>query len=157
MYLLSIILLLLVLPILSIAVELVAHTSTDLVFLIGKWFVFWAGGVRLFIAGIRQAAKPAFTASEIFELTDKGAEKIVRELGFANLTMGALSILTIIQPTWVVPAALTSGLYYALAGIGHVRNSGRNAKQTFAMVSDLAVAVVLLGFVVVTLAGGRAI
>ena len=157
MYLASIILLLLVLPVASIVVELIAHTNADLVLLIGKWFVFWAGGVRLFIAGIRQTAQPAFTASEIFELTDKGAEKIVRELGFANLTMGALSILSIIQPAWVVPAALVSGLYYALAGIGHVRNSGRNAKQTFAMVSDLAVAIVLLGFVVVSLTGGHAI
>ena len=157
MYLASIILLLLVLPVASIVIELVAHTNADLVLLIGKWFVFWAGGVRLFIAGIRQTAKPAFTASEIFELTDKGAEKIVRELGFANLSMGLLSLATILAPAWVIPAALTSGLYYALAGLGHVRNAGRNAKQTFAMVSDLAVAVVLLGFVVVALTGGHAI
>jgi hypothetical protein len=149
MYLASIIFLLLVLPVASIAVELIAHANVDLVLLIGKWFVFWAGGVRLFIAGIRQTAQPAFTAAEIFELTDKGAEKIVRELGFANLSMGALGILTIIAPAWLVPAALVSGLYYALAGIGHLGNSNRNAKQTVALVSDLAIAVVLLGFVVI--------
>ena len=157
MYLLSIILLLLVLPIASIIIELIAHTNGDLVFLIGEWFVFWAGGVRLFIAGIRQTAQPAFTAFEIFEITDKGAEKIVRELGFANLTIGLLNILSLVQPAWLIPAALVSGLYYALAGIGHVRNSGRNAKQTIALVSDLAVAVVLLGFVIIALAGSHAV
>ena len=31
--------------------------------LVGKWFVFWAVGARLFIAGIRQVIQPAFTAA----------------------------------------------------------------------------------------------
>lgn len=151
MYLASILALLLFLPIASILVELIAHTSTDLVLLFGKWFVFWAGGVRLFLAGIRQVMQPSFTAATIFEITDKSAEKIVTELGLANLAMGALAIVSIFNAAWVVPAAIVSGLYYAFAGIKHATNAGRNGKQTLAMVSDLAVAVVLLGFVAVSL------
>jgi hypothetical protein len=156
MYLLFNVLLLLVLPVVSIIIALAMHPVADIVMLIGTWFVFWAGGVRLFIAGIRQTAKPAFTASEIFELSDSGAHKIVRELGFANLSIGALNILTLLAPAWLVPAALVSGLFYAFAGIGHLRNSGRNGRQTTAMIGDLAIAVVLFGFVVVTLLDQRA-
>ena len=55
MYLVSVILLLLVFPAGSVAVEDLAHGgNADLLHLVGKWFVFWGAGVRLFIAGLRQ-------------------------------------------------------------------------------------------------------
>jgi hypothetical protein len=154
MYLASVLALLLVLPIISIAVELVARTNTDLVFLIAKWFVFWAGGVRLFIAGIRQTLNPAFTAVDIFGIKAPEAQKIVREVGFANLAMGLLGLASLVMPAWLVPAALVSGLYYGFAGLGHVRNASRTANETIALVSDLAIAVVLLAAAVAVLVRG---
>jgi hypothetical protein len=43
MYLTAIVLLMGVLPIVSILIEFfVPHSSHDLLFLIGKWFVFWS-------------------------------------------------------------------------------------------------------------------
>jgi hypothetical protein len=153
MYLASIIALLLVLPVISILVELIAHTSTDLAFLVGKWFVFWAVGVRLFLAGVRQTMQPSFTAKTIFEIGDKDAEKIVVELGFANLAMGALGLLSLAQPAWIVPAAIVGGLYYGLAGIKHAMNSGRNANENFALYSDLAIFALLAIWLAFTLAG----
>jgi hypothetical protein len=44
---------------------LVTHAPLDLWLLLGRWFVFWAVGVRLLTAGIRQIAQPRFTAETI--------------------------------------------------------------------------------------------
>jgi hypothetical protein len=151
MYLAMIVLLMAVLPIGSIAIEGMArHGASDLVYLVGRWFVFWAGGVRLFVAGIRQTAQPGFTARDIFEIRDPGAEKIVREVGFANLAMGLLGIVSILQPGWVPAAAIASGLYYGLAGGLHLLERQRNRTETIAMVSDLAIFVLLALYLVLT-------
>ena len=83
MYLAAIVLLMGVLPIVSVLIEFfVPHSSHDLLFLIGKWFVFWSVGIRLMLAGVRQIANPTFTADAIFGVKEKGALTIVQELGF---------------------------------------------------------------------------
>jgi len=149
MYFAVVILLLLVFPVISIGAEAVLSPhASSLEFLTGKWFVFWGVGVRLFIAGARQVTQPRFTAQEIFGLGDRGVFPIVRELGFANLSMGLLGICSVFRSAWIVPAAVVGGLYYALAGIGHVFQKERNAKENMAMVSDGFIALVLLAFMV---------
>jgi hypothetical protein len=148
MYFATVILLLLVLPVVSIVVEamLGLHGSVTL-FLVGKWFVFWAAGVRLFIAGLRQVTQPGFTAQEIFGLKDRGAFAIVRELGFANISMGLLSIGSFFHTAWVVPGAVIGGLYYGLAAAGHMFRGHRNAKENIALYSDIWIFLVLAWFV----------
>lgn len=69
MYFISVILLLTVFPAGSVAIDLVWGGGADKMALIGKWFVFWAIGVRLFMAGMRQVARPQFTVEGIFEIT----------------------------------------------------------------------------------------
>ena len=61
----------------------------ELMPLIGKWFVFWPVGVRLFAAGMRQVAQPRFTAEHIFQINDRAVFPIIREVGFGNLAMGS--------------------------------------------------------------------
>ena len=117
--------------------------------LVGKWWVFWACGVRLFIAGVRQVAQPQFTAAEIFEVKDGAANAIVREVGCGNLAMGTLGLATLAQAGWTVPAAIVGGLYYCFAGIGHVVRGRRNLNKSTALISDLAVFVLLAVFVAV--------
>ena len=52
MYLITVLLLMLVLPVGSIGAEhSYFHSSVPLILLVGKWFVFWGAGVRLFLAG----------------------------------------------------------------------------------------------------------
>jgi hypothetical protein len=46
--------------------------------LAGKWFIFWAVGLRLFIAGLRQVINPSFTAKDIFHIDNKESWVIVR-------------------------------------------------------------------------------
>ena len=150
MYLAAIVLLMGVFPVVSILIELfVAHTSADIIFLIGKWFVFWSVGVRLMLAGARQISKPAFTAQTIFRIEDKAAETIVQELGFANLAIGAIGTLSLMFPDWITPAAVAGGLFYGLAGIKHYMKGDRNRLETIAMISDLAAYVILAGYLLV--------
>jgi hypothetical protein len=152
MYLAVIILLMGVLPVASILVEFVAmHRSADLVFLIGKWFVFWSVGIRLILAGLRQAANPEFTAGAVFGVREKAALAIVQELGFGNLSIGLLGALSLIRQEWVVPAAMTGGLFYGLAGIKHILRRDRNTIENIAMVSDLFLFIVLAGYLAAAL------
>lgn len=116
--------------------------------LVGKWFTFWAVGVRLFLAGVTQTFRPQFTAESIFAIKDQAALAIVREVGFGNLAMGTLGLLSLAYPDWVMPAAIVGGLYYGLAGVGHAMRGERNVKEQIALVSDLAIFVLLAIFVV---------
>ena len=96
MYLAVVVLLMAVLPIASIVAEsILARGGADLLWLIGKWFVFWSVGVRLMLAGLRQVFNPAFTAETIFGVKEKAALTIVRELGFGNLSIGLLGVLSL--------------------------------------------------------------
>lgn len=150
MYYAMIVLLMGALPIASIVIERLIDNA-DLVLLVGKWFVFWACGIRLLIAGARQVANPAFTADTIFGIADKNAGKIVTELGFANLAIGLVSTASIVRPDWVLPAANVAGLYYGLAGLKHVFSAGRNSIENWATASDLGIFAVLALYVALTL------
>jgi hypothetical protein len=120
--------------------------------LVGKWFVFWAVGVRLFVAGIRQTVQPAFTAETIFAIKDVAAHAIVREVGFGNLSMGTLGLPTLAMPAWILPAAIVGGLYYGLAAALHVVRHERNTHEQIALISDALIAVVLTAVAIAALA-----
>lgn len=153
MYLALLVLIMFVLPIVSIVIELVAAPGAGVVFLIGKWFVFWAVGIRLFTAGVRQIAGPDFTAKQIFDIADPKAAKIVTEIGFGNIAMGLIALLTIFWPAWIMPAAIAGGLYLGLAGIKHVANAGRNRTETVAMITDLLIFAILVIWLILTWSG----
>ncbi len=44
-----------------------------------------------------------------------------RDRNFGNLSLGTLKLVSLIAPSWLVPAAVAGGLYYGLAGLGHLR------------------------------------
>ena len=94
MYLFIVIALMLALPLISIVAQILltdhgALQAARYLVVVAKWYVFWAVGVRLSLAGLRQIIQPRYTAETILGL--KGAESLffVRELGFANVTMGS--------------------------------------------------------------------
>jgi len=152
MYLAVVVLLMGVFPVASIVAEAAfQHGGVDLTLLIGKWFVFWSGGVRLILAGLHQVMNPAFTAQTIFGIRDQSAFAIVRELGFGNLSIGLLGACALFSPTWIAPAALAGGLFYGLAGVEHLLKGDRNANETIAMVSDLFIFLVLAFYLVALL------
>jgi hypothetical protein len=148
MYLFIVIALMLALPLISIVAQIVLTDQGTLhgisiLAVVAKWYIFWAVGVRLSLAGLRQIIQPRYTAETILGL--KGGESlfVVRELGFANVAMGSVAMASLLAPSWVTPAAMLGAIYYGLAGINHCFHKARNKLANVALVSDLFAAVVL--------------
>ncbi len=155
MYYATVSALMVVFPLLSIAVDAsIYHAHPDL-FLIGKWFVFWAVGVRLVLAGLRQVVQPQYTAKTILGIEGNDALLVIREHGFANAAIGAVGILSILVPGWAAAGGFAGGILYGLAGVNHAMQVNRNRLQNLAMATDLLAATVLLTYCVwVTLHSG---
>jgi len=149
--LISVLLFMFILPVFSILIEWHFRQSPLGWVLVGKWFVFWAVGVRLFIAGIRQLTKPAFTAKEIFHLSGEESFIIIKELGLANICFGTIGILSLFKVAWCEAAAITGGLYFGLAGIQHLFKKPDSNNEVIAMVSDIYIFVLLLLYLGFTL------
>jgi hypothetical protein len=112
-----------------------------------RWFVFWGVGVRLLLAGVRQAVQPSFTAREIFHLSSPDAEVIVRELGFANICIGLTAVISGFMPEWRMGAAFAGGLYFGIAGAMHVVKRPATPNEWVALLSDVFIfAVVAICF-----------
>lgn len=149
MYFIIVVLFLLVCPAASVVIQAAqGHHSFGDPVLIARWWTFWAVGIRLFIAGIRQVIQPRFTAEEIFRIREPNVFPLVREIGFANLSMGAIGICSLVRISWVIPAAVAGGLYYGFAALGHIIQKNKNAKEYTAMVSDVFACLMLLVFTV---------
>jgi hypothetical protein len=147
-YLASLLLLMLVLPAVSVWIDYVPYPGTPFMALVGKWFVFWAVGVRLFAAGIRQVAKPLFTLRQIFHIEDPSGQVVVRELGFANICFGLVGIISLFMISWRPAAAFAGGLYMGIAGVYHLIKKPASPNEVVAMVSDIYILVVLGGYLV---------
>jgi hypothetical protein len=149
MYIAIVLCLMLIFPLAGIGVE---HGQFPLMLLVGKWFVFFGVGWRLAIAGLRQIIQPRFTLQQIHGGSGEGPLLVVRELGFANLSAGLVGITSLWMPTFVLPAAIGSGIFYAAAGGLHVVEKERGLNENVAMISDLGIALVLAAFVIWSLA-----
>ena len=120
-----------------------AVVAVGFLVLLAFWIAFWAGGVRLLMAGLRQTLRPELTTQQIFGIKGDEVLPVMREVGFANLAMGTLGVLSVLDRSLLVPAALVSGLYYGFAGLGHLFQGGLNLKRRVAMLTDLWVFAVL--------------
>ena len=147
MYLISVLLLMLLLPGIFVAVTYYAGNSAQsFMSLVGKWFVFWGIGGRLLTAGIRQVTKPAFTAEEIFHLKEKASHVVVKELGFANICLASIALVSLYLPHWRMAAAVSGGLFFGIAGINHLIKKPVSPNEWVAMVSDIFIALVMLAY-----------
>jgi hypothetical protein len=154
MYVAMLFALMIIFPIASIAIEALVHNHGVLsVVMLGKWFVFWAVGARLLIAGLRQIAQPRYTAEAILGVRDADATLIVRELGFANAAIGSVGVAGIFFAGWAAPLTVIGAIFYGLAGMNHALHGKRSKLQNAAMISDFFAAAVL---VTICLAGGVA-
>ena len=151
MYFLVITFIMFIFPIGSIIAEIVLSPNSNIVFIIGKWFVFWVIGIRLFTAGIRQIIQPKFTAENILGLKEKESWVLVRELGFANAALGVLGILSLLFREWIMPCALSGGIFLGLAGINHIFIKNKNNHEKAAMISDILISILLITYFVLSL------
>jgi uncharacterized protein DUF6790 len=146
MYIAVVALLMFVLPVGCALAEHALPGAAPFMALIGKWFVFWAVGIRLVLAGVRQLFQPEFTAQRIFRIEGTDAFPLVREIGASNLALGAVGVASLWRADFILPSALASAIFYAIAGFRHVLETGRSLNETVAMVSDLFVFIVLAAF-----------
>jgi hypothetical protein len=153
MYLVSVLALMVVLPAGSVLADYLATPDAAIMPLIGKWFVFWSAGVRLLLAGLRQYFQPQFTAHEIFEMKSDEALPVVRELGVANFSMGAVGVLSLLAQNFVLPVAIAATIFYGIAGVRHAMQPARSRNETIAMATDLFACAVLAAYVVSALPG----
>ena len=149
MYIASVLILTFAVPVIGVAAQMMITKDIPLSLeLIGKWFIFSAVGLRLFVAGIKQTTNPAFTAKEIFHIDKAESLPIVRELGFANLCFGLVGIVSLFLPPWRIVSAFGSGLYYGIAGLQHLLKKPAGANETFALVTDILIFIFLLVYFV---------
>lgn len=143
-YLVSVTALTFVLPAIGFLAE---HCLTGRVLdldLFGKWFIFSAVGLRLFLAGIKQVKNPEFTMKQIFHLDSRESIPILRELGFANICFGLVAIVSFFKPEWRIVSAFASGLYYGIAGVQHGLQKTSGINEKFALWTDLIIFIFLL-------------
>jgi hypothetical protein len=135
-------------PLIAIIAQLMltdhgALTAAAALAVTAKWYVFWAVGVRLSLAGLRQMFQPRYTAQAILGINSPDSLFLVRELGIANVAMGSAALCTLFAPAWLPPVELTGALFFGIAGINHCLIKDRNKLQNLALVSDLFAALVL--------------
>lgn len=147
MYIVVVALTMFLLPAASIGIEHALHPEAAIIFLVGRWFVFWGVGVRLGLAGLRQFFQPSFIAKEIFDMKSEEALPLVRELGVANFGTAVIGLLSLVMPTFILPVSIAAGIFYGVAGIRHMFGRDRSRNENIAMVSDLFIFVVLAIFV----------
>jgi hypothetical protein len=137
-YLFGVLTLTFIFPVLSVFMkEFLNKGGTFSIVSLAKWFIFWAVGLRLFTAGIRQTINPSFTAETIFHIVNKDSHVIVIELGFANICFGLIGILSLFFPVWRIVSAFGSGLFYGIARINHLIKKPDGSNEMIALVSDL--------------------
>jgi hypothetical protein len=147
MYIAIVALTMFLMPAASIIIEHALNPSMSIIFLVGRWFVFWSVGVRLGLAGLRQFFQPAFTAREIFHMRSDEALPVVRELGAANFATAVVGLASLPVPTFVLPVSISAAIFYGVAGIRHLAERDRSLNENIAMVSDLFLFLVLAVFV----------
>jgi hypothetical protein len=145
-YLISLLLTMLILPLGSVFIDYIPYPGTPFMLLVGKWFVFWAIGVRLLAAGIRQSTKPLFTLQQIFRIQNPEGRVIVKELGFANICFGLTGIIALFIADWRPAAAFAGGLYMGIAGFYHVIKKPSSPNEVLAMVSDIYIFVMMAAY-----------
>jgi hypothetical protein len=150
-YLLLNISLIFILPLLSIAGEFVIDKVPISWELAAKWFVFWTIGIRLFVAGVKQASSPEFTATKLFNLKNSESYVVITELGFANMSLGMIGILSVINDSWRLIAAITGGLYLGFAGLHHCLKKTDSKNEVIAMLYDFIVFIVILLYLILKL------
>lgn len=142
-YIISVSVLTFVIPAIGFIVEHLV-TGVGLTFeLFGRWFIFSAVGLRLFLAGFKQVKDPGFTAKQIFHIDSPESYPILRELGFANICFGLVGFVSLWKPEWRIVSAFASGIYYGIAGIQHAFKKVSGINEKFALWTDLIIFILL--------------
>jgi hypothetical protein len=111
----------LILPCICIFIELIILKSKNKKYykmdVVTKWLVFWSLGVGGIVAGLMQSINPSYTANFLDVVVNDMI--IIKELGYANFSMGLLAILSVKYSNYRKPAALVMGMFLLGCTVNH--------------------------------------
>lgn len=81
----------------------------------------------------------------------------MRELGVANLAAGVVGLLSLARPDFVLPVAISGGVFYFLAGVWHATHANRTFNQNIALYTDLLLGILFAAHVGLTIAANHGI
>lgn len=137
-----------ILPLASVVAEMKLEETTLHWILFGKWFLFWASGIRLFIAGIWRVSDPEYIAIKVFRININENYAMIRELGIANIALGCMGILSLINEHWRLLAAITSAIFFGLMALQDFSRKSDTFNEYIVLVYDSTVFIVLVFFCV---------
>jgi hypothetical protein len=136
-------LLMFVLPLASVALDVGLNSDHGaLIDGVGKWFVFWAVGARLFTAGVTdRAPEPDVRAHPRHRRSGRVAARPRARLRERGDRLGRHRLAVARRVAGA--GALAGGLFLLLAGVEHLVKRERGFEARLAMVSDLAIGAVM--------------
>jgi hypothetical protein len=113
-----------------------------------KWFIFWGLGIRLFFKGIKLASTPQFTGLSLSSFKNRDSYLLLLELGFANMALGSMGILSVINDQWRLIAAIAGAIYFGLADMLRLLKKPGGRHELVALIYNLLVFAGLVGYLV---------
>ena len=113
-----------------------------------KWFIFWGVGIRLFFKGVRLASTPQITGLSVSSFRSRESYLLLLELGFANMALGSMGILSVINDQWRLIAAIAGAIYFGLADMLRLLKKTDGRHERVALVYNILVFLGLVAFMV---------
>jgi hypothetical protein len=113
-----------------------------------KWFIFWGMGIRLFFKGVKLASTPQFTGLSLSSFKNRESYLLLLELGFANMALGAMGILSVINDQWRLIAAIAGAIYFGLADMLRLLTKPDGRHELVALIYNLLVFAALAGYLI---------
>jgi hypothetical protein len=113
-----------------------------------KWFIFWGVGIRLFFKGIRLASMPQMTSLSLSSFKNRESYLLLLELGFANMALGAMGILSVINDQWRLIAAIAGAIYFGLTDMLRLLKKTDDRHERVALIYNILVFSGLVAFMV---------
>ena len=113
-----------------------------------KWFIFWGLGIRLFFKGVKLASTPQFTGLSLSSFKNRESYLLLLELGFANMALGSMGILSVINDQWRLIAAIGGAIYFGLSDMLRVIKKPGGRHELVALIYNIVVLVGLAGYLI---------
>jgi len=113
-----------------------------------KWFIFWGVGIHLFFKGIKLASAPQFTGLSLSSFKNSERYLLLLELGFANMALGSMGILSVINDQWRLIAAIAAAIYFGLADMLRLLKKPGGRHELVALLYNLLVFAGLVGYLI---------
>jgi hypothetical protein len=113
-----------------------------------KWFIFWGVGIRLFFKGVKLTSTPQFTGLTLSSFKNRESCLLLLELGFANMALGSMGILSVINDQWRLIAAIAGAIYFGLANMLRVLTKTGGCHELVTLIHNILVFSGLVAFLI---------